>query len=180
MKTQNGWAFCLLVVTIALCLSSCCRAVSRNFVSDPEFRLGATYWAVTSPRIQIIGSRTGSAGFVQYVGHGQRSGYEYVVSVPITLEAGHVYTLAGYIDAVHAISGRPSWAIFDSALKTKIATAALQAGFSARVRAAFQLPSGISSVRVLCDTNNAVIAKGKVLTCSAPTLQAAAFGGSDV
>jgi hypothetical protein len=110
----------------------------------------------------------------KYTGTGSAAGFQVKDSATITVTPGAIYTLSGYIDASNVTSnnggGGVFWGVYDPTIVTQYAVAFQTLGQKGWVRASFTVPTGVTSVRVICDTDNAIVTNATSLIFSDPQL----------
>jgi hypothetical protein len=147
-------------------------AAIYNLISDPQ-NTGGT-WAGSSLLVTTAGIGGLSDGGFKYTGTGAASGSLVKDSATITVTPLATYTLSGYIDATTVTSnnggGGVFWGVYDPTIVTQYAVAFQALGQKGWVSATFTVPSGVTSVRVICDTDNAIITNATSLIFSDPQL----------
>lgn len=96
---------------------------------------------------------------------------EWEESALITVVPGQTYTFGGYIDATHAGAGL-EWVVISTALTTNYAKLQAVPGTAAWYQTQFTVPSGVTQVNVLADTQGATLTGAALF--SQPQLQSGA------
>jgi hypothetical protein len=112
----------------------------------------------------------------QFIGDGNAASFAFAMSDIINVVPGQVLTLSGAIDASQVNASTdpgslPFWAVEDPRLSTAYDLVQQQAGVNGRVTSTFTVPDGVTQCVVICDTNNAIVNNGGVLTFSNPQLE---------
>jgi len=145
--------------------------ITKNLVPDSDLKLPTTYWiGAAIPISKALGADGGNA-FV-YTGTGAPSGWLVSTSAQIPVTPGTVYTFSGYIDESSVIGGGgPLWGVYNSTVTANLAGLSGPFGTKGRLSTSFMVPAGVTSVVVICDTNNTVIAANGRLAFSNPQLE---------
>jgi Putative phage tail protein len=126
----------------------------------------------TNASLPIVFGITGiSGGAWRYTGTGAASGFLFVNSPVFTVIPGQTYTFSAYIDATHVTSGAPDWAIYDPTITTAYASFGQTPGVNGRVSVTFTVPTGVTQVVALLDTDNCVVASGQNLLFYNPQVE---------
>lgn len=147
-----------------------------NLVFDSNL---AAATAATNPTWNAVGATIGSANgdfdvlnpgedyaAWVYYGTGSASGYPHPASVAIPVTAGSTYTISSLIDASAVTAGSPFMGVYDPAITTQYGSVSQTAGTSGTVSDTFTVPSGVTQVAVVVDTNNCTVTAGAMLTWS--------------
>jgi hypothetical protein len=144
----------------------------RNLVPDSDLKFTSAYWTLNAsiPVANAAGA-DGANAFV-YTGTGSASGYLYNRSAPIPVIPGQSYILSGYIDATAVTAGDdPYWGVYHADMSAMIAGQVQTPGRSGRVSITLTIPSGVTEVRVVCDTSDCTVTSGSKLIFSNPQLE---------
>jgi hypothetical protein len=146
---------------------------AANLIPDPVNTSGSWGGNAIFTFIPGTSSPLGN-GVFSYTGTGAASSFGVKESGTITVTPSSIYTVSGYIDGTHVTSnnagGGVFWGVYDPTLTTQYAAAFQAVGQKGWVSATFTVPTGVTSVRVICDTDNCIVASVQPLICSDPQL----------
>ena len=154
-------------------------AAGTNLVPDPVI-VSFSAWSNPGAAWSIganngIGSAAHSALFNTLIASSAASATgQFSASASIPVTPGQSYILGGYIDARQVTgANQPIWDVqgLSGGTALLLASAGQTPGAQGFVYAAFQVPSGVTSVTVSASVNNAVINSGNSIYFSGPVLQ---------
>ncbi len=144
--------------------------VNKNLIPDSDMKFHGVYWTVPGPNWSF-GAGTGYNGLncIQ-CGIGASSytiNSDYAVVTP-----GAAYNFSGYINAIAASGGNPTWSLVDVNTGQEIVSFGASPGQAGRYNATFTVPSTTNYVYAKASINTATIPAGSYVQWSAPMLQA--------
>lgn len=145
---------------------------SQNLVPDSDGTMNS--WKAESGYTilhTLVNGGNLSGNAWQYTGTGSASSYKRVVSSVIAVTPGSTYTLSGFIDATNVTVGTPGILVYNVPVTTAYVGISIAVGTKGVCTATFTVPALVTSVVVICDTNNCTVANGSTLTFSNPQLE---------
>lgn len=141
-----------------------------NLIPDSDGTAGS--WTLSGSGIAF--SSTGGAvsgGIWKYTGTGGASGFQFVNSEAFAVIPGNTYTLSAYVNGMNINSGSAFVEIANVGLTTGYGSITINSSSNGRMSASFTIPSGVTSVVALWNTNNCTVASGQTITISDPQLE---------
>lgn len=108
---------------------------------------------------------------IQYTGTGSASGAKTASTTSITVLPSTTYILSGWIDATHVTLGSPEWVVMNTTMTTAYGSVSQTAGVKGRVQGSVSIPSGVTAVVIVANSNNCTVASGQVLAWTAAQLE---------
>jgi hypothetical protein len=145
--------------------------VAKNLVPDSDGT--ALTWTGDAG---LVFASTGGAiagGKWTYTGTGAVSTFRFKKSIVFQVIPSATYVLSGYIDATHVTVGSPVWELTDPLVVTTYGVAGQTAGVNGRVTSTFTVPTGVTQVCLIMDTNNCTVTSATALVFSDPQLELA-------
>lgn len=145
---------------------------NQNLIPDSDFLAAlGTNW--TSPTGSVIVTNGGAVRGNSFAitGTGAASGFVFTRSATMTVVPLQTYTVSCYIDARNCSVASPFIGVYDPTITTNYISKTQAVGTNGRVSASFTVPSGVTQVKVILDSNNATITNGQKLIFSNPQLE---------
>lgn len=154
--------------TAAATVAQGATGINHNLIADSDFKFGSVYWTLgTKMQVEQASGDTGG-NQIEWIAGASGDQADNAHSAPIPVNAGHVYTLSGYINANLAASGdKPNWNVLFSDGSFG-AGAYASPGQYGRYSFTFTVPSGVTSLQIVFGGS---ISPGVYIWASTPQLQ---------